>query len=62
MKNALALKAAGVIFLFVAIMHLLRVIFKVDVTVGSFVVPAWLSIFGFAVATLLSLWMFKSAK
>lgn len=61
MKNT-ALKTAGVIFLLVSILHLLRVIFKVEVTIGGSPVSLWVSLAGFAVALLLSIWMFKSAK
>jgi hypothetical protein len=61
MKN-IALKVSGVVFLVVAILHLLRAIFNVEVIVGSFVAPIWLSIIGFIFALALSLWMFKAAR
>ena len=57
----MALKVAGVIFLFVSVMHLFRFIFKVDVVVGGFVVPLWFSLCGFVFALVISLWMFKSS-
>lgn len=62
MTNQLALKAAGIIFLLVSILHFMRLIFKVEVTMGGFVIPLWLSFIGFAIATLLSVWMFKAVK
>ena len=62
MKSNSALKVAGIIFLFVAIMHFFRFILRVEVTVAGFTVPVGLSLFGFAVASLFSLWMFKSLK
>jgi hypothetical protein len=57
-----ALKVAGVIFFLVSIIHLLRGILKVEVIIGGFVLPIWVSLFGFIISLLLSLWMFKSLK
>jgi len=57
-----ALKVAGIIFLTVSVMHLLRVLFKVKVTAGSFVVPLWLSLLGFAITLSLSIFMFVAAR
>ena len=61
MKNT-ALKTAGIIFFLISILHLLRVIFKVEVIVGGTLIASWVSLVGFVVALLLSVWMFKSAK
>jgi len=58
----LALKVAGVIFFIVAVAHLLRVIFNLELIVGSFAVPIWTSVAGFIFALALALWMFKSLK
>jgi hypothetical protein len=55
-----ALKVSGVIFLVVAVAHLLRVILKVDVIIAGYVIPMWWSIFGFIIPLLLSLGMFFS--
>ena len=57
-----ALNAAGVIFLVVSIVHLLRFIFRWEVVINGFVVLPSYSIIAFVVAFLLSLWMFKSLK
>ncbi len=57
-----ALKVAGIIFLLVAIMHLLRVILNTEIIIAGFIVPVWASIFGFIIPLLLALWMFKSLK
>lgn len=57
-----ALKVAGVIFFVVAIAHLLRIILKFEVIIAGFVVPIWVSAFGFVIPLLLSVWMFKSIK
>jgi hypothetical protein len=62
MKGHLALKVAGVIFFLVSLLHLFRLIFKVEVTMEGLVIPFGLSFVGFAVAFLLSVWIFKSIK
>ena len=58
----MALKVAGVIFLLMAIMHLLRIILKIEVTIAGIVLPIWGSVFGFVIPLLLSVWMFRSVK
>ena len=62
MKNNLALKAEGTVFLLVSVMHLLRVLLKFELIVAGYSVPVWLNMVGFVLSLLLSLWMFKSAK
>ena len=57
-----ALNVAGVVFLLVAILHLVRVIFQWEVVIANFTVPLWFSVLGFIVPFLLSLWMFKSVR
>lgn len=58
----LALKVAGGIFLLVAIMHLLRVLLKTQLYVGSHHVRLVLSLICGVVALLIALWMFSAAK
>lgn len=53
-----ALIVAGIIFAIVALMHLLRVIYKTDVIIGTKSIPIWVSIVAFIVTLLLSIWMF----
>ncbi|MBU1912342.1 MAG: hypothetical protein KKB22_02250 [Candidatus Omnitrophica bacterium] len=60
MKN-IALRVSGAIFLSAALLHLLRVLFNIEVVAAGFIVPIWLSIFGFIFALALALWMFKTA-
>jgi uncharacterized membrane protein len=55
-----ALIAAGTIFLLVAIGHLVRLAFRLEVVVAGLVVPLWPSVVGVIVALSLSLWMFGS--
>ena len=55
-----ALLTAGIIFLIVSILHLLRLIFKVEVKINSYVFPVRASMVGLVVSLCLALWMFKS--
>lgn len=57
-----ALRVSGMIFLLVAILHLVRAMFKIGVVIGGFSVPAWFSIIGSIVPLLLAIWMFKASK
>ena len=43
MKNNLAFKVSGSIFLIVAVAHLSRIILQFPVVIGSFSVPVWFS-------------------
>ncbi len=54
----IALKVAGFVFGLVAILHLLRVLFKVKFTANNIVIPLWLSVVASIVALLLALFMF----
>lgn len=55
----LALLIAGVIFILVSLLHFIRIILKVEVRIGKFSVPQWVSIFGFVFPLLLALWIFS---
>lgn len=57
-----ALNVAGTVFFLVAVLHLLRFIFHVPVTIGHYAVPSWPSLAMAILAFLLSLWMFKSIR
>jgi uncharacterized membrane protein YecN with MAPEG domain len=57
-----ALWVAGIIFLIVAIMHLLRLILKVEITISGHALPMSASYWGIGIALLLSIWMFKAAR
>ena len=58
----LAMRTAGTVFLAVGALHTWRFLTKAAVTVGTFSVPTEWSLVGAAVAFILSLWMFTSAK
>ncbi len=53
-----ALLVAGLIFALVAILHLVRYYFSLEIVVGGTNIPLSLSLVGFVVAGLLALWMF----
>lgn len=55
-----ALIIAGIVFGFVAFMHLLRLILKVEIIIAGKIVPMWASIIGFIFPLALSFWMFMA--
>ena len=58
----MALKVSGIIFLIVAILHLARLLCKVEVTVAGTPVRLVASLVGFVAAFLLAIWMFTASK
>ncbi|MCX5681633.1 MAG: hypothetical protein NT079_05080 [Candidatus Omnitrophica bacterium] len=58
----MALLTAGIIFLIVSILHLIRYLLKLDVKIGEFAIPLWASIFGFLFSLSLAAWMLMLAK
>lgn len=62
MSKNLALTVAGIIFAIVAIAHLLRMIFQLDVVIGTVTIPLWVSGIAFVVALFLSVWMMRAKK
>ena len=62
MKNKdLALRVGGIVFLLVAIMHFLRLLWKVQIIISGVHVRLLLSLIGFVVALLLAIWMLAAA-
>jgi len=53
------LRVASILFAIFAIVHVIRLLNHVQVTVGSQVIPVWASAPIAAVAALLSLWFWK---
>ena len=58
----IALLVSGIIFLVVAILHLARYLMRLEVKVGTWIAPLWLSLLGFLFAASLSLWIFSLIK
>lgn len=56
-----ALIIAGIIFGIVALMHLLRLIFKAEVIIAGKKIPMWVSIAGFIIPFILSIWMIMAS-
>ena len=54
-----ALITAGIVFALVGLMHLLRLIYKWQVTFEGKTIPMWVSVLGFIIPLLLSIWMFS---
>lgn len=49
---------SGIIFLLVAIFHLIRVLFSIPVLFGTWQVPFWISWVGFILTVILCIWAF----
>ena len=61
-SKVIALRLTAVIFLLVSLFHLLRLILKIDVIVGTFVLPMWTSAVGFLVMFVLAIWVISLLK
>lgn len=57
-----ALVVAGIVFGVVSLMHLLRLYFKWEITFSGHILPMWVSVIGFIITMILSIWMFKARK
>jgi len=55
-------KLAIILFTLVAIAHLLRLIFGIDLTVGDWIAPPWVSILGIAVPGFIAWLLWKESK
>jgi hypothetical protein len=62
MKKTIPLIVAGIIFLLVAIGHLLRIVCNVVITVSAYTHPMWPSYVALIVTLLLAIWMFVASK
>lgn len=60
--KSIALWVAGVIFLIVCFVHILRYIKMWAITIGAFSIPLDWSIYGAVITGLLAIWMFMVAK
>ena len=62
MKNNLAFKVSGIIFVLVAAAHLSRILFQFPVIIGNYYLPIRYSVIIGVVVLLLAIWVFKSIK
>jgi LPXTG-motif cell wall-anchored protein len=53
---------SGIIFLLVAMAHLLRIYNGWEVNIGTEIIPIWVSWFGLIVPALLGIWAFMLVK
>ena len=58
MDQHCALFIAGTVFGLVAVLHILRLIYKFDIVIAGKHIPLWANGIGLIVAVGLSLWMF----
>lgn len=59
-QKDLPLKVAGYIFGIIAIAHLLRLVYNLEITFAGYIVPMSISYIALIVTLLLSIWMFKA--
>lgn len=57
-----ALMVAGIIFALVALMHLLRIRYKMQITIAGKTIPISISVIGFIISLTLSIWMFVASS
>ena len=62
MNKTIPLCIAGLIFVLVALTHLVRIIYDIKIEVAGNAIPMHLSYLGFVVALSLSAWMFLACK
>lgn len=62
MQKILPLIVAGLIFFFMALVHLYRLIHPFKVVIGPYEAPLWVSAIAFIILGLLSLWMFYALR
>lgn len=62
MNKNIPLIVAGCIFGLVAITHLLRVLFHLEIVVSGYIVPMNVSYIGLLITLALSIWMFWASK
>ena len=61
MRQTLPLLVAGILFSFVGLIHLLRILYEWEITVSGQQIPMNVSVIGFVVTAALALWMFWAA-
>ena len=57
MDQSCALFTAGIVFALVAILHILRIVFKFEVSIAGKNIPLWANWVGLMIAGGLSIWM-----
>lgn len=57
--TTIALRISGTIFGLVALLHLIRMTFAVEVLLNGWPLPSWISGFGFIIPLFLCFWLWK---
>ena len=57
----LGLHVAGALFWLVAVLHLLRALFGVEIIIAGWIVPSWISVIAGLVFAVLGWWIMKLA-
>lgn len=60
MDQSCALFTAGIVFAIVAIIHILRLVYKFEVKIAGKIIPLWANWIGLVIAGALSVWMFTA--
>ena len=55
-------KLAALLLAIVAVLHLLRVVFSIEMTIDNIGIPIWISIVGFIIPAILSIGLLKESK
>lgn len=58
----LPLIIAGIIFLLVALMHLLRLVYHWEIIIAGQIIPMSVSVIGLIIAAILAFWLFRTAS
>lgn len=62
MNKNTAVILAGVIFSLVFLLHLMRIIYDINIIIGSMVIPMWASWLGVVIFFILAIWMFRASR
>lgn len=60
--HTIALIVAGLVFLVISIMHMSRLLLRIEVRLNGRIVPLWLSVLGVLGPLLFAIWMFYAAR
>jgi len=52
----------AIFFILIGIIHLLRIMYGVEIMAGTYIVPMWMSYFGFIVPILIGIMIFREMK
>ncbi len=53
------LQASGTLFVLIAVVHLVRLMYRAPAEVAQWAVPLWVSVIGFVLPGVLAVWAFR---